>query len=303
MFTSGWKRSRGSRMTCSAVPEVFADWLDVTQSPDPEENTVLDVRSLLLDAGADFTHEGAYRLDGGVARVEERSRYSRLSFSGSVLAALRCRGLYLELLSRLGAAPHKVTRLDAAIDVPTDAPFVLRELWERYPMDVNLGRKALPTKRITSTRPDGLETGTWYAGYRTAARATARVYDKAWERFEKVGEVLEPCTRYEITVRKDFGASLADAADPTRIFYHVASPALLPRPDGVPPWSPDWGEGWSYDPPDRLPADVLKRRVEFSPELDDLVALSDTLGRYGRNMLLVLLAKRLGLSDRLKPSL
>jgi len=143
---------------------------------------------------------------------------------------------------------------------------------------------------LLDVRGDGRETGTFYVGHRTAARATARVYDKAWERLQRANETCPPRTRYEVTVRKDYGATLRDAAEPRRLFWHVASPALLDAPDDVEPWDSGWGGGWrAVDLPDPLPAEVLGRRVEFSPELAMLADIADRMGPEGR----VWLARRL----------
>ena len=73
-------------------------------------------------------------------------------------------------------------------------------------------------------------------GHRTAARMTARVYDKSFEALKNRGEVYPlPVTRYEVTARKDSGVTLRDAAEPAAIFWHIASPALIPsKPKGIP---------------------------------------------------------------------
>lgn len=273
---------------------VFCDWLDVTYSPESSPYDALV--GLLLVLGAEVRPDGKFGMGGGVLKIERRARFLRVSASGAVLSDLRDRGAFLEFLDVLASHPHKVTRLDAALDVPQDGAKVLAGLRSRYPDgQVALGRKALPVRLMLDVRPDGSETGTFYVGHRSAARATARVYDKAWERLQRAGESGPPRTRYEVTVRKDYGATLRDAAEPRRLFWHVASPALLDAPDDVESWDSGWGGGWrSVDLPERLPSEVLGRRVEHSPELDLLIEVAERMGPEGRVWLARRLLDRLG---------
>lgn len=279
------------------MTEAFCDWLDVTHPVGFAP--IADLELLLLSVGAEVLPSGAFRVGDGVALVERRPRFVRLSFSGGVLAYLRDAGRFLSLLGLLGSVPHRVTRLDAAVDVPRDGPEVVAELRGWYPEGrVRLGRKALPVKLLLEVRDDGKETGTFYVGHRTAARATARVYDKAWERLSKAGIDGPPRTRYEVTVRKDYGATLRDAAEPDRLFWHVASPALLDAPEGIEPWTHGWAEGWHADvPDDLLPAEVLSRRVERSPELELLLSVAERVGPNGRILLARRILQRLGVES------
>ncbi|MNZ80335.1 Replication initiation factor [compost metagenome] len=228
-----------------------------------------------------------------MVQIIHASRFAKVSISGGACAALRDLRLFEQALWVLHSSPHKVTRLDAALDLPMDAADVIQALCTRYPAGrVNLGRKALPVTRLTSTRMDGRESGTYYVGHRTAARFTARVYDKTLEALEKRGEVIPTRTRFEVTARKDSGATLRDAGLPEAIFWHIAAPALLQRPEGIPVWSPNTDAAWAA--PARVfdPAETLRRRVEGSAELDALLGVADAMGSAGRSYLLHLLAKR-----------
>lgn len=276
--------------------EIFCDWLDVTYSSS-YLSPLDDLRLLLLSTGAEVRHGDIYRLGGGTVKIERKAHFVRCSFSGGALGHFRDQNAFCELLGLLGAYPHRVTRLDAAKDVPHDGADVLAELRRRYPDGrVKLGRKALGVKLMLGVRPDGRETGTYYVGHRSAARATARVYDKAWERLEKAGVAGPPRTRYEVTVRKDYGATLRDAAEPDRLFWHVAAPALLDAPPDIEPWDMGWADGWSADRVDLLPAEVLGRRVEHSPELGLLLSVADRVGENGRILLARRILQRLGVS-------
>lgn len=264
---------------------VFCDWLDVTYHL--ERNPLGGLRSLLLSMGAEVVAEGVFRLGDGTVLIGRKYGVLRVSASGASLAHMRLVGGYMDWLSCLSEWPHRITRLDAAMDVDRDGADVVDELRAAYPSgQVNLGRKALPVALLLAVRPDGRETGSFYVGRRSRARATARVYDKRQERLDKRGQDGPPRTRYEVTVKQDYGATLRDAAEPERLFWHVASPALLDRPDDVPEWSADWSQGWRADPrPELLPAEVLSRRLGNSPEVELLLSIADEMGPNGRQWL------------------
>jgi hypothetical protein len=181
-----------------------------------------------------------------------------------------------------------------------DAADVIPSLMARYPDGrVNLSRKALQVSRMLQVREDGRESGTFYVGHRSKARYTARVYDKSLEALVRRGELLPTTTRFEVTACKDSGATLRDAALPTAIFWHIAAPALLKRPEGVPMWVPNQDLGWTAPAPSFNPAEVLQRRVESSAELEAFLQVADSMGSSGRSYLLHLITRRL--SDSASP--
>lgn len=256
---------------------VICDWLDVTFAPDnTPERSVLDV---LQSAGAECLRTdntgSAWRVGQGVFQLQCKPLFHRYSASGAVLEHLRLQSLYLDYLSAIAEAPHSITRLDAAHDILADSPPIIAQLRKRFPRDCNLSRKALRTKAILETRPDGKETGTWYVGHRSKGRVTARVYDKQHQMMEKWSLEIPPTTRYELTFKKDIGATLRDAAEPERLFWHYASPVLLKRPESVPEWSSGWASGWHYEKPEVALAGVLKSRIESSAELQAILKLAD----------------------------
>jgi hypothetical protein len=281
---------------------VICDWLDVTYAP--SSPVVGSIAEFLSVNGGTCSYSddqsSTYRLGGGAGggtlKVDTRGLFTRVSASGGVLAHFRAQGVYFDYLSTLSEFPHNVSRLDAALDVAVDASPVIAKLRRRYVSGAcPLGRKSLPVKSILSVRLDGAETGTFYVGHRSQARQTARVYDKAHEAYENRGELMPPTTRYEVTARGEkgrSGPSLRDAAEPERLFWHIASPALLKRPDGVPAWDSQWGGGWCYEKPEKLlPAEVLKRAVSDNAEIAALVLLADKAGEGGRTYLMTLLRK------------
>lgn len=285
-------------MTSSPTPKIICDWLDVTFAPDDCPYPELNL--LLLGAGFEVSRDqGGSKCylppsgARGMVHIVHASRFAKVSISGGACAALRDLRLFEQVLWILHSSPHKVTRLDAALDLPLDAAHVIAALCSRYPDGrVNLGRKALQVSRLVSVRADGLESGTYYVGHRTAARFTARVYDKSLEALEKRGEVLPTTTRFEVTARKDSGATLRDAGLPEAIFWHIAAPALLKRPEGIPVWSPNTDAAWAA--PARVfdPAETLRRRVEGSAELDAFLAVAAAMGPSGPSYLMYLLSKR-----------
>lgn len=271
-------------MTCSASSDlpVITDALDVTFAPD--DFPYPQVNALLLSTGFKPVSTPAggtplYRTPcgRGTVKIDQRARFSRVSCSGAACHHLRMSGAWLDYLSILSESPHCVTRLDAALDLALDGADLLDSMRTLHASgSVSLGRKAISTSVILSTRPDGRESGTWYAGYGSSAKATAKVYDKAYQMLQRFGEVIPPRGRVEVTAWKGYGATLRDAAMPSAIFWHIASPALLKAPEDVPMWQPDTDGGWQTQRQELVPAQVLRNRVENSGELTALIELADS---------------------------
>lgn len=271
-------------MTCSLAssPAVITDALDVTFSPGdfpyPELNTLFlatGFKPISTPAGG----TPLYRTPcgRGTVKIDQRARFSRVSCSGAACHHLRHSEAWLDYLSILSSSPHCVTRLDAALDLTIDGADLVDSMRKLHrDGSVSLGRKAIKTSVILSVRDDGRESGTWYAGYGSSAKATAKVYDKALQMLQRFGEVIPPRGRVEVTAWKGYGATLRDAAMPAAIFWHIASPALLQAPEGIPMWQPDTDGGWQTERRDIVPAQVLRNRVENSGELIALLELAST---------------------------
>jgi hypothetical protein len=288
-----------SSVICSRT-EPFADWLDVTFSPDLSE--LKDCLFHWLDVlcfPVKFTDDKGrvfWSVGDGVLVYESKPRFQRVSASGSVLSHLRSIGSFRDYCNFLGGFDHKITRLDAAVDVFRDAPASLRELEARYPDDVfHFGRKALKVTRMYSKRDsDHLETGTWYAGHRSSARVTARVYDKQDEALEKRNEKLPPTTRYELTFRKDYGVSFWDVLMPRDLFYSHAHTTLLPCDGSYDTWESRGCVPWSSRPvPSRLTLEQFERRLEASPDIDHLLDIVSCLGAPAKALLMRRFEQRL----------
>lgn len=275
---------------------VLCDWLDVTYPPDRH---IHDDLVLFLTAGDfEFSRDGTgvFSPNKGFLKYGEMYGVYRVSVSGKFLSYLRSEGVYSDFLWILCTVPHRVTRLDAALDVERDGADVLAELRSSHPQSVKLSRKSMGVTVLSRVRSDGRETGTFYVGHRSKARLTARVYDKQDELFCKEGLIVPPRTRYELTFRKDKGVTLRDAYEPDRVFWSHVGPLLDERPEGVAEWSADWGLGWSAEKGvDRLPAEVIERRISHSSELAALLNIADQhIGVNGRVFLARQLLDRLG---------
>ena len=247
---------------------IITDWLDVTYSPvDTPFETVVQV---LLSCGGERVYhddeDSTWSLGTGKVKLSVHPRFARVSASGGALAHLRSLDFFDQYLSALSESPHNVTRLDAALDVYEDFPPILDRLRSMFPTGkVPFSRKGLKVTTLLELREDGLETGTWYAGHRSDAKITARVYDKANEqRFRKVpvGTFPEAWTRYELTFRREVGCSLKDAHDPYRLFWTVAPTLGLVPPENVPQWHSGCLGPWKYTPVERPAAAKVQRMVE-----------------------------------------
>lgn len=259
---------------------VKCDYLDVTYAPDktPEHSVFGVIQSALAECKTSDGSGSLWFLNGGALKVEYKRTYARFSASGAFLDGLRMAGLFMDYLSALADAPHTVTRLDAAYDVPTDTPPILKALHKRYPRECSLTRKPLRTERILNTREDGKDTGTFYIGRHQQGMVTAKVYDKHWERLQAGDPIPLPLTRYEITFRRAVKATLRDAAEPGRLFWVYGPKLLLKRPSDVPEWVSGWGGGWNYKRDDTPLAAILKARIESSAELQAIAALAIRAG-------------------------
>ena len=277
--------------------DVFCDYLSVTYSPDESvyNDCIEHFESLgfIVDTMDEkvtlMLHE-----TGGLVRFETAASFHKISLPGTPLSFLRQTQTLDCTLALLGSLPHRVTRLDASIDFAKDAPAVFRSLDRKFPDGyANLTRKKAKIEKLLSVRDsDGLYTGTYYFGSRGGSANTfARVYDKQHETLEKRGIEIPPTTRYEVVVKE--GASLRDAALPTALFWHFAAPSLLRKPSGVPDWTRSESYGWTYDKPDILPAEALKRLIERSGQLKRMAQLADNIGLEGQNYLIGLLTRQL----------
>lgn len=277
---------------------VFCDWLTVSVPPSsPLLGSLAGfLDSMALERRLDGATTHYKPLDGsGLLHVTEASRWHRVSASGGFLAHLRAQFLFRDYLGLLAESPAlSVTRLDAALDQSLDAAPVVKRLHKSYRDGYAFTRKAVEQTAMFQTRSDGVVTGSVYFGTEHST-VSMRAYDKQHEAAQKRGEVLPPTLRWELTVQREVGATLRDAAEPAPLFYRFMSPEFLERPLGVPDWAPH-GERWACPAPEpRLPAERLLSLLDSSPDVARLVQLADECGAEGRRFLLGRLRARLGL--------
>jgi hypothetical protein len=179
-----------------------------------------------------------------------------LEASGQALAALRAASVFGDYLSALGALPHRVSRLDAALDIPIrSAPELHRIYGLGKAGQISLSRKRLqPTEVGQWFSPalypgEPLDTGSVYLPKKSEGtkRQYATVYDKRQERLAKSYPDPGPLLRLEAVAARGKGATLGDAWDPTGIFWDIIAPDIWPCPPGTPAWAsgahPWEGEG------------------------------------------------------------
>lgn len=282
------------------------DWISVSYPADLHSlvsSSVRDVLAVVPGVAAYPGGEGWCFPSGGVVqfRNARSSRVRVLSASGDAIVGLRAAEAFGDYLWALGADSHRVTRLDAALDIPVSAPPLLSALYARATRgEVSLSRKSLDPGRhvcrYLSPGLDGQDTGTVYLGGRWA-EVTARVYDKRQERLARGLPDPGSWLRAELTVRSAVGPSLRDAWEPAPLFWHFMASALegiSEPPTGVSGWIAG-GVGFSLPArPVRDSTAVLQRRLERSTELGDLVALARSV--RGGSVLFHRLTQRLGLA-------
>ena len=279
--------------------DAFCDFIGITVPAEVwdglREDVEAELQSLGMGVEVDEDRAVLWRASDGTGTVKANrvGKVWALGTSGAVCAGLRAAGRFNDYLAAIGTRPHRVTRLDATIDVQADAaPLVATITRSGRNGELSLTRKSVKPSDVTAftgVRADGVETGTVYVG---ARRADVRlvVYDKQHERASRKLPDTGPLTRYELRLRSGVGITLRDAAAPASVFWHfvdgVLSGGPCERPDGVPVWAPE-GSGFELErtaPP--LPAQRLKRRVEASADLRSLITLAEACGPYGVELLI-----------------
>jgi hypothetical protein len=226
---------------------------------------------------------------GGTVKASRVGKVWSVGCSGTVCAALRAAHRFNAYLSAIGTRPHRVTRLDATVDLKVDAAPVVAEFTRAGRAgELSLTRKKIKPADVlayTGTRFDGAVTGTVYLGTR---RADVRmvVYDKQHERISRKLIDVGPLTRYELRLKAGTGVTLRDASQPAGVFWHYAAPEFLPAPPDAPEWV---AGGTGYDLPPSVPllaSQRLLRKLEGSPEVAALLALAHECGPYGVELLI-----------------
>lgn len=276
----------------------FCDFIGVTVPAEVwdalRDDVEAELESLGMGVEVDDDRSVLWRDSEGGSGTVKASKVGKvwaLGTSGAVCAGLRAAGRFHDYLAAIGAHPHRVTRLDATLDVQVDAAPVVAEVTRAGRAgELSLTRKAVKPADVlafSGVRADGAVSGTVYVG---SKRADVRlvVYDKQHERASRKLPDSGPLTRYELRLRAGAGVTLRDAAAPASVFWHFLCGVgleSLPSVDRAPEWSAE-GTGFVLErtaPP--LPAQRLKRRCETSADLRALVALAESCGPYGVELL------------------
>lgn len=275
----------GTTYRPAVMVEVFADRMQVTIDRmgyrAMRDKLLPLLNSLGCSVGYDSPGEEAglwTEPEGGTFKVAKHHAVAALGASGRFLAKLRTAQLLGEFLHLLGEDPHKVTVLDATMDVQQDAVPVVHALFKRATTGegVRLTRKRVPltgVTRLMGLRADGRESGTVWVGLR-GADIRLKAYDKQLERAAK-GVDIGPCMRYELSI-KSGAITLADVFDPTRVFWNYMQ-HLLPRPVGLSDWLPG---AMGFTLPRKPVLSVLEQlraRLTYSTDIASLVRLVDQL--------------------------
>ena len=295
-----------------SMSEPFADFIGVTvpavDAPGLHAELSLELEGLGLSLERDDERVKLWRAGGdgwGTVREEMRGQVWAVGISGTICAGLRAERRMQAVLAAIAARPHRVTRLDASLDIREDAaPVVARIAAAGRAGELALTRKRIPPNTVEThlgLRVDGVESGTVYCGSRSA-EARMVVYDKRHERMSRKLPDVGNLTRYECRLRGGLGISLRDCAEPAAVFWHHAAPDFLPRPDGVAEWVPA-GEGFAIDRvPPPTPFQRMLALLDQSPDVRRLLALADQVGPYGLRSLVTRIEAMAGRGAGVSPA-
>lgn len=282
----------------------FCDWLSTSHPLDARKDVIASLRDALDVSGFSQRAPGTDAAmtmfdtaDGGLVRIGKLHDVAVVSASGAALRALRAGNVFADYLHALGSGPHRVTTLHATMDVYGDAATVVADAYARgHAGQIALSRKAVRPADVTchlSRRPDGRDSGTVYIGG-SRDQVRAAIYDKQLERLGRNAPDPGPVVRYEMRIKGRLGATLRDAWDPTGIFYHVASPGILPRPNEVLDWQPA-AEGFTLPTRTEVftPWQLIERKLDNSPDVDRMLDLCVEAGPHGIDLLCSKLRQRL----------
>jgi len=285
------------------MTEPFCDFVSATVPDEewlglrPEIQAELDAIGMHVDY--DRERETVWRspLADGTVKSRSISGVRTISASGAVCAGLRAAGRFASFLAAIAARPHRVTRLDASLDVRQDAPPVIAAAVEKGRAgEVSLTRKSVRPRDVTTfygVRDDGRVSGTAYFG---TPNSTVRLcmYDKQHERMSRGLPDVGPLTRYELRLRGDTGITMRDVHDPRDVFWHFMPECLLKFSGGVSGWEPG-RTGFDLE---RLPAlspvERMYRRIDDSPEVIALVKLAGEVGPNGLDVMFSRIRSRHG---------
>ena len=300
-------------MTCHSVSSAFCDYLRCTAPPDLGLSDAVFKYALSCGFVDKSTNDSTVSLlrcpDGGsgAIRIESssgRRPYELVSVSGLACERLRNLGLWSDFLHLLYDYKCRVTRADVTVDTTERASTVIAKLRKKYPRRCKLSQRSVRTTSIIEVDDRGEETGSFNVGYVGKPKIKAKVYDKRFERLERLTSEgreltsdLPDCTRYELKF-KDIGIPLGELAAPDSLFYHYASPALIESCATIDPWSPEKLDSWKMSHVEKLPYDALTVLISngyYSKALQDLTC---DMPLEGRVLALRRIAEQMGIDPK-----
>ena len=237
---------------------------------------------------------GVWGKQEGTLKFVRRGDVYVTSVSGLALMFMRMTACFNDFLWCFADRPHRVSHLDAALDVvDVDAGQEVLTLYRRGMDDgLRLSQRVAPVSCHFARGAHGDETGTVYIGGKNA-RIRLVAYDKRQERIVRGHPDPGPLLRYELRFRggeNGVPLTLRDAANPTAVFWHHVPENILMPPIGVEPapWLRCESVGFDLPPREERAPDVPLRRWAEHVGTHG-VALADKLGPHGRNLLAVLM--------------
>lgn len=225
----------------------------------------------------------------GTVTFKRMGQVLQVSSSGSTLRSMRIDGSFVHWLSVLSSWPHRVTRADAAVDLPSPAPPLVQALYAAVRRDgIRLGRKRTPPANCRAILraahyDESRETGTVYIGSYGKGEITFRGYDKRNEVLDRGGSDPGDCFRAEFSFSGQVGCTLRDVADPSGLFWHYSSELLDPPPEFT-----AWTKGDTGFHLDKLPpldpVVAITRACERNEGLRTVIRFSDKLGFPRRHL-------------------
>lgn len=279
---------------------VICDFVRVTVPPGDVDSVMSDISPCLDAIGASADSQGSYRVGTGVFSQKVSHGVGVFSASGQILAELRAHGLLSQFLMSFSSSPHKVTRVDAAMDVPIYAPDAVRSVYFlAHNEKISLSRKVVKRRNVSKhfspvlyEESSSRETGSVYCGG-PKAEVRAVIYDKRQEILVKRGfDIGEHRTRVECRVSSGMSPSLRDVFEPAPMFHHFMSPCLVNAPDPPVAWVSSGGS-FSLNRAPVLPFPRLRSIVDGSRDFERVFAIASSLGEPGLLMALSFIEKRM----------
>jgi hypothetical protein len=268
----------------------FVDYISFTTPPDRYSAVRGSIAETVYDAGGWLDNSADtssfYRFpNGGTVKVgqtlySETAAVDFFQISGKACQALVAGKVLLNFLGTLFAEPHRLTRLDLAVDLLGLKPYSLQRHCQKLSASraLQISRKTLDPSKV-GTKGDAYgNIQTFYSDASRSSQVCMAVYDKRLETLNKQHlDIGYDLTRLELRFKSKVGFGLADIADPVPLFWHYA-PRNVVQPSSEPVlWSPD-RRGFELPPPRALDAIDRIQRMMRAPGFQAVLSEARELG-------------------------